>query len=206
MFAQPQVNFGNGHVTMAKHGNDDGLYVEFRIEKVLQSHETERLQQLVYKDIPYIVIYTPGDNTKRIERPAKLQSDQSGPADTERFSKQWERFQAGEKQKADGNQLELLGLGNSELKQLHFMNILTIEHLAELPDFALDEIGLGARGLRDVARKWLANPERGKDEINDLKTQIAAQQTQIETLLAAQGIPPDAPRRGRPPKSIQTEE
>jgi hypothetical protein len=201
MFASAQVNLGNNSVGMASHGNDSGLYVEFEIKKELLSHETDQRGVPTYKEVPYVTIYTPGDSTKRLVRPVKLQDDQSGPSDITRFPNQWNRFQAGEKQKSDGNCLTKLGLGETEIKKLSFMNILSIEHLATLPDFALDDVGLGARGIRESARNWLETHKDGKEEVDVLKAQVAELTAKLEAFMAAsQNTDEDAPRRGRPPK------
>lgn len=190
-FAKAQIHFSHGQtVAMASHGDDAGLFVEFRTEAV-QNHAKSRDEgRAIFEDTPFITIMFPGDKTKRVDRPVKLEDDVDGPSDLTRFPKQWARFQAQEEQAGDGLPVQQWNpLSKSQALELKAMGIHTVEQLAALPDTALN--WLGARELRTQAQAWLdkagahAAEARLAAENTQLREQMAAMQKQIDALAKA---------------------
>src|ERR1700761_2630728 len=91
-FAQARV-IEQGNQLHVMHGDDSKLYVEFKMEAVHQGALSEQEGRPIYKDIPFIEINFPGDRTKKIYRPVKMENDLQSPADPVRFPRQWEAFQ-----------------------------------------------------------------------------------------------------------------
>lgn len=207
-FASAQVDFGGkGGVKTATHGNDSKLFVEFHLEQILQTAATDEKGEPVYQDVPYITITIPGDKKTEVIRPVKMQTDLSGQSDPERFPHQWARFQAGQKQLGEGDPIESMKLGKSEVRQLTMMNILTVQHLAELPDHLLDDVGLGARGLREAARKWLVENTAGKKELEKVRAENETMKSQLEILQAQMAeLMSEKAEKGKPGRKPKVEE
>lgn len=212
-FASAQVDFGGkGGVKTATHGNDSKLFVEFHLEQILQTAATDEKGEPVYQDVPYITITIPGDKKTEVIRPVKMQTDLAGKSDLERWPAQWERFQSGLKQLSEGDPIENLvinnvKIGRSEVRQLTMMNILTIQHLAELPDYLLDDVGLGARGLRESARKWLIENNDSKKELEKVRAENETMKSQLEILQTQMAeLMSEKAEKGKPGRKPKVEE
>ncbi|RQS22413.1 chromosome partitioning protein ParA [Burkholderia sp. Bp8995] len=185
-FATPFIH-KQGNQLHVSHGDDSGLLVEFTLEPVHQEAESERQGRPIYKDVPHIRIHFPGDRTKQIFRPVKMQDDVQGPSDPRRFSRQWEAFVEQRAQVSEGTPLEQWPpLSRSEVLSMKAMHIHTVEQLAAIADHNLS--WLGARELRDKAAAWLQNADGGKEVIrlmaeNDqLRADLEAQKGQTREL------------------------
>ena len=160
-FAQARV-VEHGNQLHVVHGDDAKLYVEFTMEAVHQAALSEEEGRPIYKDVPHIRIHFPGDRTKQIFRPVKMQDDHVGPADPVRFSRQWAAFSSQQEQVQTGTPVEEWGpLTKSQAMELKGMHIHTVEQLAGIADNNLS--WLGARELRDKAAAWLAQAQGGKE-------------------------------------------
>jgi len=148
----------------AKHGDDNKLFVTFYVDKILLTEQTEAQGEPVYRDVEMIKINVPGDAKTVVIREVTRE-------DQNRFPSQWADFKAGREQLQHGHALKEMGLGDTEISKLHWMNVVTIEQLADLPDFLLEDLGLGARGLRDGAIKWIQNRKVSVDEFETLKAE-----------------------------------
>ncbi|KAE8757315.1 chromosome partitioning protein ParA [Paraburkholderia madseniana] len=178
-FAQARiVESGNQlHVT---HGDDSRLYVEFTMEAIHQTFESEKEGRPIFKDIPHIRIHFPGDRTKQIFRPVKFEDDYQGPADPRRFPNQWRAFDAQQEQVQTGTPIEHWGpLTKSQAMEFKAMHIHTVEQLAGVSDANLG--WLGARELRDKAISWLAQAESGKEALR-LQGELEKRDADIEEL------------------------
>jgi len=190
-FASAQYQFeGNQTVTMAQHGSDKGLFVEFRHEAVKQDFRSREEGRPVFEDVVFIKIMFPGDKTKTVDRPAKLKDDDSGPSDIRRFPAQWQQFQAEESQVGAGMPLaEFPALTKSQVAEFKAMNIHTVEQLSDMSDSQLT--WLGARELREQARNWLDKAKGNAVEARlqtalDQRDQVIDQQQQQLDAMKAQ--------------------
>lgn len=200
--ADPTV-LGNGDVRAVSYGSDAGLFVEFRMENVHQEYESELQGKPVYKQVPFVKIYIPGDKTKTVDRPARMEGFADVPSDPQRFPRQWAAFQQGVKAVSEGFPLEeWTQMTASSVRDLHAINIYTVEQLANVPDSALDGLGHGGRHLRDKAKAHL---ERLQDDsiTARLVADKAELQRQIDELKAT--ISPENEKRGpgRPKKDVE---
>ncbi|WAL81317.1 chromosome partitioning protein ParA [Pandoraea sp. XJJ-1] len=171
------------------HGDDSRLYVEFTMEAIHQTAESEKQGRPIFKDVPHIQIHFPGDRTKKIFRPVKMEDDMQGPADPRRFPKQWSAFEAQREQVQDGTPIEQWGpITKSQAMELKSMHIHTVEQLAGIADSNLT--WLGARQLRDKAEAWLKQADNGKEamrlqaENDQLREDMALLQQQMRDLAA----------------------
>jgi len=144
---------GTGDIRGVAYGSDAGLYVEFRNEDMYQEFESERQGKPVYKTETFIRMYIPGDKTKVVDRLVRMTGTPDAPSDPERFTRQWNAFQAGARAVADGFPLKEWPIVTaSQVRELAAINIHTLEQLAAVSDAALDGLGHGGRALRDKAK------------------------------------------------------
>lgn len=199
-FASAKVT-GSGNNLHVSHGDDSGLFVEFEMRPIKQEFESEQKGRPIFKDVPYINIMFPGDRTKQIVRPVKMDEDGSGPSDLQRFPRQWAAFESKKEQVQDGTPLEQWApLTRSQVMELKGIRIHTVEQLASLPDSTLN--WMGARDLREKAKVWLANAGGSNAEVLKLQHEnqtlaedIAMLKDQIRELAAMKSAsaPADAP-------------
>jgi hypothetical protein len=172
--------------------NSNALFVEFYEESLEIPFKSEQEGRPVYEQREFVRIMVPGDSMNVIETPAT-------PEHKEQFSRQYERFKKGLKDVVDGSPLtQWPPVNKSQVKEMAYFEIHSVEQLAELSDSTCKKMGMGYMELRGKARAWLlaakdgaivtrqaVENERLQGEIEALKEQIA--------ILAA-------PKRGRPAK------
>jgi len=165
---------------MVQFGSDANALVEFRMEPILQGHETEMQGRPIFKDVPFINLRFAGANQTVWDRPAT-------EADKQRFKAQWEAFQRGEEQVSTGTPLKMWPLlSRSQVAELAAFGITTVDQLAAIGDNGLEALGLGGRTLRDQAQSWLrqaadgaelmkvqAENNRLRDDLEALKKQFS---------------------------------
>lgn len=145
--------------------------------------ETVGMKDGSFQDIEMVEILVPGD-------PKNAPIHKVRPEIIKRFPLHYKAWKSGLDQLATGTPLELVVTG-SLLHHLKALNIFSVESLAELNDGQLDQLGTGARQLRERARTILqmkanaasAAKESAKDqEIADLKAMLLKQGEQIAAL------------------------
>lgn len=124
-----------------------------------------------------------------------------------RFDPKWiEQFEFQHKEWKAGREVPLNGtplegwplLAKMQVEQIRAGGIHTVEDLAEANEDAIGRIGMGGRYYRDVARKWKAQAESGKDAkrladleqalsekdgiISELQSKMAELETALEAL------------------------
>lgn len=182
-FAQATVGRG----MTVSHGADDNLWVEFFYRPVQDPRATETEGRPIFREVPYVRIFMPGDKSTEVCR--KVKDD-----DKMRFAKQWDAFQKGAEPIVNGTPLDqwpLLSVAQiAEFKALH---IFTVEALAGVADSTLHQLGIGGRAIVAKAKAFIEDA-KGKApmqalvaENETLKEQIAALTVRMNALAAAQG-------------------
>lgn len=180
------------------HGTDKNLFVEFynvreNLTKQLPNladpnlaGEVEALTgedgNILYKDVAYVRISSPGNSTSVVDRRVKLISDVHGKADNERFPIQWGQFKSGQEQKASGHDLSEIGLGTREIQILTQAGIHTVEQFVNIPDAYIGEVMLGGRSYQDKARIWLEKKADTSAAVEEQSKTIAKQGEMIAEL------------------------
>jgi hypothetical protein len=171
-------NASNG--TMATHGSDKNLAVEFSYEPFHLEYKSREEGRQIYEDRPFITIYYPGDTTKVTKRFAD-------DLDFQRFPAQWSAFKQQESQASTGFPLkEWTQITKSQAMELAAMHIHTVEQLAAVPDGQLRVLGsndLIARAKAYVnATNEHALESKMAAENDTLKNEIAALKAQVEEI------------------------
>jgi len=171
---------------------DSKLHVEF--------YEYEKEP---YKGKPFVRIMTPGDKTNIIEAPVQEYHKR-------RFPRQWLYFATrNEETEAIGTPIEAWHkeqpetLNKFQRDELLILKFQTVEQIATASDAQLQRVGMGATGLREKARNYLAtrNSSIASNQLEQTRKELEELKQQMAKLLAATGEPePKRPGPGRPRK------
>lgn len=144
----------------------------------------------IYKDVPFVRIFTPGDKDCVIDQPAWIHPS-AQMAHNNRFPEQYRAFKLGQAEQVQGTPVELLpGVTGALVKELAYFNVRTIEQLASVSDGNAQKMGRITQ-FRQAAQKYLeraageAPARRLEEEKAKLQAQLDAQAAQIAALTAA---------------------
>lgn len=139
--------------------------------------------------VPYCRMVFGGDKTKEWDQPVR-------DIDKKRYPVAWANFEQGLERFHGQTRLEEWAAVDEGLRRhLNYNNIFTVEQVAGISDSNLDTLGPGSLEIRAKAQEMIAEKEKQaafepmQAEINELRAQIAAMQTE------------QPKRRGRPPKN-----
>jgi hypothetical protein len=139
-----------------------------------------------YKEQPFVRIIVPGDKTSIVDQPVREDHKQ-------RFARQWLHFQM------QNNNAEVIGVplkdwvrddpenfNDMQMAELQIFKFQTVEQVATASDSQLQRIGMGAVGLRELARRYLSvkNQSSSQTEIEKIKQEHAEMKEQMAALLA----------------------
>ena len=139
-----------------------------------------------YKEQPFVRIIVPGDKTSVVDQPVRDDHKQ-------RFPRQWLHFQM------QNNNAEVIGVplkdwvrddpenfNDMQMAELQIFKFQTVEQVATASDSQLQRIGMGAVGLREMARRYLSvkNQSSSQTEIEKMKQEHAEMKEQMAALLA----------------------
>lgn len=178
-----------------------GLLVRFYYDAVHLAHQSEKEGRPIFEDREFVQIIPIGDTKTVVVR-------ESTQNDRERFPEEYARFKKGESARPIGT---LLGewplMRPAIVKMCEYLNIYTVEQLAEIDDLAKQRIGMGASELVTQAKAYLlkakgdggvqalaAENERMKNKLALMEEQMAKMAAMIEQQ------PPEKRGPGRPPK------
>lgn len=136
----------------------------------------------IFVDREYIRKVVPGDRSIEVVRPVRQE-------DIEAYRSQYNRWKSGQAQATSGTPLEQWpGVTRSQVKELAYFNVRTVEQLAAVSDANLSNIG-SYTALRKKAQDWIATArgaapieearaeaKRFKEELAEMKRQMAEMQ------------------------------
>lgn len=164
---------------------DENLAVRFHYVQVQDKKRSDEEGRPIFKDLTFINIRFPGNKTSQPDREAT-------EMDKKRFPNHYSKFLAREDQEAvDGTPLtEWPAITRSQVEELKFFNVLTVEHLANMSDANSGNI-MGLNSLKQKAKTFLhmakegaslADMEALKDENADLKLMMADMKTRLDAM------------------------
>lgn len=111
----------------------------------------------IYDETEYIRILVPGDKSSIVERPVRLGVHPK--SDNVKFANEYTLFKQKKDQQVSGTPLEQWPvISRSQVLELQFFNVRTVEQLAEISDTHIQKFtGMGK--LRDVARRFIQHAE-----------------------------------------------
>ena len=168
---------------------DDKLLVKFHIQPKQNQHKTEDAGRPIFEDKTYITIRVPGNKQSIIIRPLR-------ETDKKRFPAHWKAYEEGGVEEfVSGTPLEAWpALGRSQIEELKYFNIRTVEQLAGMNDSDAQGF-MGMNTLKGKAavyleaakggapmEKWQSDMEELQNKIDSDGEAIKAQATRIAEL------------------------
>ncbi len=178
--------------------------VNFYDEEVLHEKKSKEAGRPIYIKKTFIHKITPGDRLLDVKRPVREE-------DKEEWPSAWSRYEQKKPENIEGTPLtEWAYLSKTRVAELHALNVLTVEHIANLSDSAAHKI-MDFHDLKRRARNYLS---QAKDSaiVNKLnaaleeKTNVLEAQAKLiddlnqrlKALEAPTERPPAVKKRGRP--------
>lgn len=170
--------------------SDDRVFVRFRLEPHKNEAASLEAGRPKYDETEYLEIQVPGDRTTNVDRPVT-------DDDRKRFRRQYADWKAGVTQGESGTPLaQWPAVSRSEVEELAFWKVRTVEALASLSDSNQQNIG-PIRGLVQKAKDFLeaakstAHLGKMREELDQrdaallaLQQQAAAQAKELAELRA----------------------
>ncbi len=201
-----EADYGLTHSAMGQGGGqpgDDALLVRFYRQPLQNVAKSEAEGRPIYEDVDMVEIRVPGNKLMVV-------AEKATQAHKNRFPEHWRRYVARESQEEVTGTLleEWPGITRSQVEELRFFNIRTIEQLVSLSDTHSGKM----MGIQELKRRGaaylehskvqseanaLAEAKRQLDEQQALNATLSSRLEALESLLSNQG---EQKRRGRPPK------
>ena len=160
---------------------DDKLGVMFYSRVVEDERATREQGRKVFAEKEYVKIMVPGDRYNIIDRPVQ-RTGTTPTDDTLRFAQQYARFKAREEQKtAEGTPIHLWpGVPAALAEELKYLNIFTVEQLADLADTYVGKLPKGQE-LKAKAKAFVA-AVKDQEQVNKLQSALDERDNRISTL------------------------
>lgn len=165
----------------------DNCIPVFYVKPVQNNFRSQAEGRPIFEDREYVQVIVPGDTKSEVNREVQ-------DRDKDRWPEQYRRFKEDAEQATDGTPLEQWpAVSVSQVAELKAKKIRTVEQLASVSDSALQNLGLGARQLRDRAKAWLeaaagnAPLDAALQREAKLQEEIDALKAQMNSLIQAQG-------------------
>lgn len=187
--------------------SDQGVNVEFYNDSVPSLIQSEQAGHPVFIEKPFVRIMIPGSQNTIIEAPVEDYHKR-------RFPVQWRKYEAGEKNaEMSGWKLEAWpAINTAQVKTLKYMNIFTVEQLADISDSACQQVGPGGMELRTRAKaavgaaKGTAVVEAQALENKRMRDELEAMRAQMAAFMEPkEGDEPKKRGPGRPAKTEHAE-
>ena len=153
---------------------DEHLLVKFFTHPKQDAEKSLAEGRPIYRETTYIQIMSPGNKDSIVIRPATAE-------DKARFPEHFRRFTARESQEhVEGTLLEdWAGISRSQVEELKFLNVKTVEQLANLNDASAQNV-MGVAGLKQRAQKFI----EGEDSkaLKEAQEMIAKLNARLEAL------------------------
>lgn len=185
----PEATYDMTHTAMADESQLDAkLYVRFHMHPHPNREKSTAEGRPIFEDRVYIMIMVPGDKESIVNRPA-------WDLDFRRFPKQHQAFLNKQDSRVVGTPLNALTwLSASQIKEMEYFNIVTVEQLAGVADAQAQKF-MGLQGLKQRANDFLAAAKGNapllemRKELDDRDALIAQLSKRLEALEAPPGEP-----------------
>lgn len=149
-------------------------FVEFFEDAVLNESRSAELGHAAYDSVEMVRIVFPGDKFTQAELKVK-------PEHREEYAREYALFKAGQEQVPEGTPItEWPAIDKGWSQTLKAAQVFTVEQLASVDDGRLNGLGMGARDLREKARRFV--------KLAEGSAPMEAQARVIEQLQAQQAI------------------
>lgn len=163
---------------------DDHLLVRFYMRPKQNEAKSTEAGRPIFEETEYINILTPGNKDNIIDRPV---SD----IERRRFARAYAAFKAEAEQQPEGTPLASWpGITRSDVEELKYINIVTVEQLAELADVHATNF-MGIQQLKTRAKLFIESAQSNAINegtaaaLEEKDAQIAALQQQVNDMQTA---------------------
>lgn len=179
---------------VAERQSDKVLHVEFYTDALHSAFQSAEQGRPVFNDVDMIRIIAPGDKNNIIETKVDITHQQ-------RFPDKYKRFKEGQTQGISGWILkEWPAVTASQVKELNYHEIHTVEQLAALSDGSVSKLGMGMQELRTKAKAALA-AAAGNAQNEQAAVEMQRMADEIESLKALLKQPATSEDSGKTAKS-----
>ena len=138
---------------------------QFFTEAVKLDFKSREAGRPMFEDQHFVRILIPGDRRSVVVEP--LNDEHKA-----RWPREYEAFQKGLEAPVEGTPLKQWPqITASQVQELAYFNIYTVEHMAGVNDAHLQNLGMGARELRDRAKLFLEVAAKGTAPLDRLLSQ-----------------------------------
>ena len=140
---------------------------QFFVEAVHMEFLSKQEGRPIYNDQERVKIIIPGDRRAMAVEPVNDEHKA-------RWPKEYAAFKAGLEAPLEGTPLRewpVSAMTASRAEELAYLHIKTVEQLAAVNDAQLNNLGMGARELRERARLWLSVAQQGAAPIERLQSE-----------------------------------
>lgn len=162
---------------------DETLHIKFSRKPVLSTIKTQEAGRPIYDDYDFVTIFIPGDDRLVLD---SLMT----PEMIRRFRPEYEAWKRNEAAPQTGTPLEHWGrLTPSQIAELKYLNVHTVEALAAMSDGIAQRFMGGAHTLRQAAKAWLqaagdaAVVEKQQAELAKRDEELAELRKMVEELV-----------------------
>lgn len=157
--------------------------VQFETRAIIDHQAKEEAGRMVYKNVVYAMVTTEGGKNVFEDEVENWLNRQRENADKGRipyshleyFEKAYDRFLKGQEMVLNGTDLKMWPvIDPARLKICQQAGVYTVEGLSEANEDTLKRIGMGARDLKQMAKDWLSQGDKGKvnSELASLRSQL----------------------------------
>lgn len=168
------------------------VFPRFFLDKVESGFKSQQAGHPVYDDVEMVEIIVPGLR-------GTIACEKVKDHHRQRWPREYDAFKQGQELPPDGNPLKLWPpMTPATVANLAALNIHTVEALAALADGQLQNLGVGARQMRDQAQTWLEQAKGGEPiarlqaQIDGLTAQLAARDAQLADISSKMRAKEDA--------------
>lgn len=158
----------------SRYAADQGMYARFYTQPKKDEEASLEAGRPIFQDVVFVEIMAAGSPNNIVRRKATSE-------DRERFARQYAMFQQGSAEQTIGTPLaEVTWLTKSQVEELAYFKIRTLENLGSLSDEACNKIP----GLYDLKRKAAAFIEKAAESapVQQLTAELDQSRNEIETL------------------------
>ena len=188
-------------------------YVRFEYRAIEDRAESIKTGKYTTKNVAFALV-TPSGTKDIVEREAESwltnmenlsHQGAANPQWVTHFKHAFEQWKIGEEIPENGTPIKgWVVISPAEQTNIISAGVRTVEDLAAANEQALNNIGMGARSLKDKAIKWLESAkDTGKvvQEVTALRQENDDLKRTLQDMMERmQALESDKPRRGRPPK------
>lgn len=163
---------------------DATLIARFRMESKINEVRSRDAGHPVTDDVLYVTIIQPGQKDP-------IWDNKASEDHIKRFSRQYKAFTDAQEVAQEGTPIEIWPVMTRQQVEVYkYLNIKTVEQVAELSEAVIGKVGIGARELQKKAKAWLAaaagsaDVQRHAVENDELKAELKELQKKVAELMA----------------------